>query len=523
MPKIATPKHLIVKALAGTGKTTTLVSGLKQLKGLPITFTPSTQQQAIFDAICESKKSSTVLFVAFNKSIAEELKKRVPEGCEASTLHSAGSSLLRIYYKNVYLKVNGDYCVFNHICKILGKDYKDLMKENKVLMYATREIVGLCKMNLVGMNLSVSSPEWYDLITGIALQYDIDMNSSVDAIVALVPKVLEACKDPLKSREIDFNDMIWLPVVHNMEPSKQYDILLVDEAQDLNACQQALALCLGKRIILCGDEHQAIYGFAGADSESMNNMEKRLENLGGVEVLPLTTTYRCGKQIVERAKKYVPAYEAYHANPEGEIKTAILESESPCEGLYENMVKPGDMVLCRVNAPLVSECFKMIRRGIKAVVQGRDIAANLIKYIEKTMKGLETDSAASIVEFISRMDNDLSQQRDKLLALKVVPEAKLAALQDKRDCLMCFTDEAQSVSEMIGSINKMFSDDSVNAIKYSSIHKSKGLEANTVFFINNKKFACPHPMAKTPTAIAQETNLLYVAETRAINTLVLVS
>jgi len=59
--------HTVVKAVAGSGKTTTIVEALGHI--------PS---------------GCRTLFVAFNKSIAEELKKRAPLGVEVSTLHSYG-------------------------------------------------------------------------------------------------------------------------------------------------------------------------------------------------------------------------------------------------------------------------------------------------------------------------------------------------------------------------------------------------------------------------------------------------
>lgn len=82
--------HLIVAALAGTGKTTTLIEGLKHLKGLPTKITPSGQQRAVWEQLALTPASASVCFVAFNKAIATELQARVPPGCQAMTMHSLG-------------------------------------------------------------------------------------------------------------------------------------------------------------------------------------------------------------------------------------------------------------------------------------------------------------------------------------------------------------------------------------------------------------------------------------------------
>ena len=66
----------------------------------------------------------------------------------------------------------------------------------------------------------------------------------------------------------------------------------------------------------------------------------------------------------------------------------------------------------------------------------------------------------------------------------------------------------------------IFSDEQGEGIKLSSIHKAKGLESSRVFLLRTKDAPIPHPMARTAWAQEQETNLLYVAITRAIDELV---
>src|SRR5690606_8710435 len=71
-----------------------------------------------------------------------------------------------------------------------------------------------------------------------------------------------------KDGTIDFDDMIFVPVRNNWVRA-WYNVVIVDECQDMNAAQIEMALraCKkGGRIIVVGDEKQAIYGFRGADS-----------------------------------------------------------------------------------------------------------------------------------------------------------------------------------------------------------------------------------------------------------------
>jgi ATP-dependent DNA helicase UvrD/PcrA len=61
--------------------------------------------------------------------------------------------------------------------------------------------------------------------------------------------------------------------VRNRWMRKTFDRVVVDEAQDMNACQLELAegVCKGG-LVAVGDSHQAIFGFAGADSGSLGRL-----------------------------------------------------------------------------------------------------------------------------------------------------------------------------------------------------------------------------------------------------------
>lgn len=512
--------HLIVEARAGTGKTTTLIEGLKRIKGIESRLTPSPQQAAVWDCMELSKgKVNTICFVAFNKAIAVELQGRVPPGCDAMTMHSMG-------YKAVQKALGrfepNSYVVSDIISELLERDIRDLRREKATVLNATESLVSLCKMNLVDPNR--------DKLSELASYYDIDLDGNEREVFDLVPQVLNRCKEP--KGKIDFDDMIWLPIVLNL-PVFQYDLLLVDEAQDLNRCQQALAKKSGKRLILCGDPRQAIYGFAGADAESMPRMARELAidshpqkfDARGCLQLPLTVTRRCGKAIVEEAKKIVPDFEAFETNCEGTISTARYPTqkqddrttELPWEQTYMAQAKDGDMVLCRVNAPLVSNCFLFIKKGIRANIQGRDIGKGLINTVKK-MK------AQTVVDLVGKLDDWLANEQTKENAKRNPNDNKLIAMQDRYDCLLCFTDGVTTIDGVIAKIESVFTDDKQSpGIKLSSIHKAKGLEANRVFFLMPKGAECPHPMAKTRWQYEQEMNLKYVAITRAIEELTYVS
>jgi len=514
--------HLMVMARAGSGKTTTLVEGLKAVKGQPSKFTPSKQQKAIWEAMCEGRKPRTICFVAFNKSIATELQARVPQGCDAMTMHSMGfKAVMKAYGR---LEPN-QWVVWDLVQELLNVTAEELRKRYSPVVQATNELVRLLKVNLLEPT--------EDNIDYVADYFEVEMNGGREKVMELVPQVMSRMADPRRQGKITFDDMIWLPVKNNLGMPK-YDLLLVDEAQDLSPCQQALAMKAGDRLIMVGDDRQAIYGFAGADSKSMANMKTKLEKTArGCKELPLTFTRRCGKAIVSAANQYVEDFGAFETNPEGLIYEALFsvvkrdgaEVEVPWEQSYCSKVKPGDFILCRVNAPLVRECFRFLRRRIKATIQGRDIGQGLVKLVEKLCKPVKPcDRLASLL--VEDLAEWLETEQEKERKKKYPNENKLIALQDKHDCLVCFAsegDKSKTAQDVISEIESLFTDDATGkAVRFSSIHKAKGLEAERVFFLRPFNGPCPHPMAKAEWELEQEQNLCYVAITRAIHELVFV-
>ena len=519
-------KHVVVEALAGTGKTTTLVTGMKLwLKpgGKP-KFSPSPQQEAIWETLQELPRPKTVLFCAFNKSIEEELKKRVPTGCVASTIHSLGSKALRNTYG--YLRLNNNWKTDNLIEILVEKDIREYRRYEPGKYFALKKAYDMARLSLLGFEMD----SWYpDGITmeqfmEVINKYEIDCDGQEDEILDMVKQLLDMGSDLSDRKEIDFTDMIWLPTVLGARIDR-YDAVFVDEAQDLNACQQELVLKAAKsNVVACGDVNQAIYGFAGADTDSIPNLVGRLEELGGVTRLPLTVTYRCGREIVEVARQVVPEYEAHFTNSEGRVETIGIDVMMDFSGdfrtdpansgqrakLLERIPQDGDMVLCRVNAPLVSTVFKFLSNGRKANIIGRDVAATLKSFIKK-MKAEDPG------ELLSKAQDFTEKELQKLSKQKFLNDAKMISLQDRLECVEVFCEGCQTIDEIFEKIDQIFSDQSCTGVRFSSIHRAKGLESDRVFILYPELL--PHPMAKTPWQQQQEHNLKYVAITRAINTL----
>src|SRR5574338_517808 len=439
--------HTVVIARAGSGKTSTIVEGFKYLP-----------------------KGRKTLMVAFNKSIAEELEQRAPSYVDTMTLHSLGFRAIKQSFGNVVLENDKSRTIVEDL---IGKD-PDLWEVNQSIC----KCVSLCKGFLFDTPAKIG-----DLIDQFGIE---TFEYSRDKFIELVIKTLSLCKS--QKMVVDFDDMIWFPFVYRLNVGK-FDVVFVDEAQDLNQAQIAMVLSVCKmdgRIIAVGDPAQSIYQFRGADSEAIPNFINKLK----AKTLPLSVTYRCPKKVVALAQGIVPDIEAHDKSPEGYVvdmdSAELLKS-----------VKPGDFVLSRTNAPLIKYCLQLLKAGVPANIQGRDIGANLLYFIKKS-------KAKTINSFIKYVNDWRDQEVERLITQKKNTDICV----DKAECLLNLCEGILTIADLKETIDKLFNDVNDTAkVIFSTTHKAKGLERDRVFVLAGT-------YRKSGTG-GEEDNLWYVAVTRA--------
>jgi superfamily I DNA/RNA helicase len=247
--------------------------------------------------------------------------------------------------------------------------------------------------------------------------------------------------------------------------------------------------------------HNSIYGFAGADSDSFD----KLVNQPNTISLPLSVCYRCGSDIIEYVKNLMPTIEA---SPNA--KKGLIDLNAS----YKKIVK-GDMVICRNTMPLVSLCMKYLSQGIKAYVMGTDISASLITMIESCKRKTEEFSCENVFARIYAEKNKLVKNimnKENCSEKEAEENTLVISFTDKISTLETLSSGCLTGDDLIDKLKMIFSDDS-DGICLSTIHKSKGLEADRVFIIHEDLL--PSKYAKKDWEKLQEKNLMYVAYTRA--------
>lgn len=451
--------HTVVEALAGTGKTTTIVEALKHI--------PNNMKW---------------LLVAFNKKIAEELKTRAStlDSGEIQTLHALG-------LKSIGATIKGISVDKDKLRNIIAKVIKD--KDKKELRYQLERAVSLSKGYLAQTADEIDEIlDKHDLECG-----DIEREEFINHVIM----IMDFCR--MQTKVVDFDDMIWFPNVLKINVPK-FDRVFVDEAQDLNKAQIALVLQAVQptpkskrsrpegRIMVVGDQYQGIYGFRGADMNAINNLRITLN----AKTLPLSVTYRCPLSVVKEAQKIVPQLEAAPSAPQGKVCYISMED-------MKKEAKPGCFILSRTNAPMIGLAMHFIKNGIPANIQGRDIGENLLTMITAS-------KAKSLDKFLDYIKKWQTKEIGRLTKYG----RDTTQVSDKVECFFALSENITSLTELRQTIERLFSDtNDSNRIILSTTHKAKGLERDIVYMLTGTYRY--HNQ--------EENNLRYVAITRSKSTL----
>lgn len=498
-----TSDSLLIEAVAGSGKTTTLVEAIRHVP-----------------------PGGKVAFLAFNKAIAAELGRRVDlRQARCMTLHSAGWNAWRqhLAWDAGECKVDGG--------KVQQVIRDTLTWDERKANPALGKVVGLAKASgivpampssYVGDTVSYlnglapdDDDTWLDLMDHHGISPD-------DCQLELARRVL--AESIARSREVvDFDDMLYLPVVAGAA-FERFDTVFVDEAQDLSGIQHvmlermaavggAASIAAFGRVVAVGDRHQAIYGFRGAHASSMDALKDRF----ACRELPLSVSYRCPLAVVDHARQWCPQIEAAASAAAGLVEGS---GEEPAAWQLRQYA-PGDAILCRVNRPLVATAFRLIGARVPARVLGRDIGQGLAALAKKLAGALHPGAAGFKAGMLDALAAYRTRERERLVRRK--QWAALAALDDRVATLGIFVAElgaGAGAAELVAEIESLFGDAGAagaaawRGVTLATVHKAKGLEWPRVFILDAGEWM-PGPWARRGWELEQERNIQYVAATRA--------
>lgn len=449
--------NAIVEAVAGSGKSTTIIEAMKLVKGSSI-------------------------FLAFNKSIADELKAK---GVNARTFHS-------LVFGPVMRAKNAQNPTMDKLRKLCCENMSSY--DYKLYAAFAQKLVGLARQQGVGF----LTPDTIATYQAICNHHDIEPESDNADMTKGIEYAQLLLEWSNASSMVDFDDMLYWAVRDNINLPK-FDFVFVDEAQDTNLIQrEILRMIMGpkSRMIAVGDPAQAIYGFRGADAESLQSIATEFN----ARTLPLSISYRCPTSVVRYSQQWVNHIQAAPNAPEGLVEHHEQDWEV-------SMFLPHDLVVCRKSAPLLQLAFRCIRNNIPVQVLGREIGDGLKSLIDKM-------NCKTIDQLVEKIQSYMMREVEK--ARKEDDEAKLEAITDKVGAILFLIEglkeDRRDIASLKAGIDYLFKDKD-KCVKLCTLHKAKGLEADRVFWLNRNE--CPAKWARREWQQVEEINLCYVAATRA--------
>ena len=518
----------IIDAVAGAGKTTTLIGCVSHIPDL-----------------------SNVIYCAFNTSIRKELQKKFKDekkNVKVSTIHALGFQMLRASKKFML----DDY-KYNHIIKepqffetlipdidrILGfhshptvTELRQLEERREILDWNEKndlnegqQYVGKIIRRLLDINqkyrctLEEDDVKCYDAMIrhfGIIPYYEQDFstyNDEVEAYFRLHQKLIkEGNSMAISHGIIDFTDQIYLPFIMNLTAQKKYGFVFVDECQDLSKAQVKVVekyLCEDSRLLAVGDPYQAIYGFAGADCNSFERVKKSFN----CTVLGLTDCFRCPQDIIRLAQSLRPDIKGFK-NYAGKIYSI------PHREVIIN-IKEGDLVICRTRLPLRGLALKLINKDFKVKIHTDELQEFMGDYKKNfTPQELRKVLHDEIIEQFFEHAKERNRKRitkenqnaDAIIRKLLIKE-EVESMETTLDFLKkkYFDWHLNTLENILKRLKLMLSSPNEDAIRISTIHRAKGLENDRVFILEYDKLPPPRDLEWEN---IQERNLHYVAVTR---------
>jgi superfamily I DNA/RNA helicase len=426
----STKDNLLITALAGAAKTSTLVLIAKALSTTP------------------------TLCLAFNKRIATEMQTRLPGNCTSRTLNSVGHEAWKKYLgRNLVVNSSKTYAILTSLVEDLDPKSKNAAYEN-----FSEILKAIDAGKTAGYVPSNTFPNAHGLMD------DSDLGEWLDEKITTLEADLIRAASVISIKmglegEVDFNDQILLPVIFPA-PFAHFPLVMIDEAQDLSALNHAmLRKLVTKRLIAVGDPCQAIYGFRGAHEDSMTLLRKQFS----MKEFPLTISFRCPIEVVKLAQFHAPKMQW----PEW-AKPGLVDRLAEWNA---DTLPPEAVILCRNNAPLFNIAIKLLKNGRHPELIGNDIGKALVKILRKFGKpDMSRDQALQA----------LADWQDKKLAKAKDP----SKVEDQAACLRIFLSHGKTLGDAITFAEHIFS--STGPVKLMTGHKAKGLEFDHVYFLDEE-------------------------------------
>lgn len=451
-----TSRSLKISAFAGTGKTSTLT------------------------AIANST-SKRGLYLAFNKSIAEEARSKFPNWVDCRTTHSLALRAVPDAFRGNNSKLMGSL-QGNHIARLLSIEQIAVggitLMPRSLGFLTAKTIQRFCQSG--DKDVLLHHVPLSGKLDRIDPQYQREFKIYLSKLAA---HLWDRMSDPCDDAPLGHDG--YLKLWSLSQPQLNYDFILLDEAQDTNEAVLSVLRCQDSHLTLVGDRHQQIYEWRGA-TNAMASVDTDAEAM-------LTQSFRFGPEIASAASsilKVLGESKQVVGNPN--LKSRIASSGST------------RAVLCRTNVGVVTVVVEALANSRKPHVVGGVI--ELLRMLDD----------------VTRLKQEIPAESAEFFGFENWNEVVEFAGSDEGESLRSFVSIVGTYGEqtLIQRLKSVEREESSADLIVSTGHKSKGREWPSVTLHSDFE---PRPSKEDPNKFVlnqEEARLLYVATTRAKELLV---
>ena len=466
-----------INAVAGSGKTTTLLEYAKKNSHIKI------------------------LYLAYNKSLQTSLQEKLKDYklpyLHVSTIHSLAYNKIEAYNYNLTADLKNqviENVIINHELTINQKAYYPIPEYVALI----KDLVNFyCNSSLIALDSKLM--ESYKKQSDLGAKILELINKNEKRVLEHLKTILSAMKNKIIDATHDFYlKMFYLN--KKVSTNLPYDLILVDEAQDISDVMIGIIENLNCRRIYVGDSFQQIYTFRFA-TNALNKID--------LPSFDLTQSFRFGDNFAKVLQNNLNSL--YEINSSKPLKISGLEKSTLIGKNHIDFSKQF-CVIARSTFGLIQQLVYFIHDKKKVYFEG---GYNSYSFMNQTVYS---------IFYLKQKKNDkitIDEIKDFDTINELEQFAKDTKNQDYLNIIKFINTYGDNIFEINKKIKEFLVTDKKDAdIIFTTTHKSKGLEYEQVIMADD--FISKKELVNTKNKLSyqranEELNIYYVAATRTKN------
>ena len=420
----------------------------------------------------KERQNQSILYLGFNKTVKEEAKRKFSDlpNVTVETAHS-------LAYRHI-VKMG-----FRLAERFTLTDIMELLNMPKrpdtyaLAYHINKYISAYCNSDVISMK----QLDYLSCVDEESLAF---ATKNLDAIMLHARTILQK----MNAREIRMTHDFYLKKFQTIKPILDYDVILFDEGQDASSVMLNIFNNQKAQKVIVGDAHQQIYGWRYA----VNSLDKC-----DFKSYNLSTSFRFDNNIALLAKHII------------EVKDINNDMGIEIHGVGSfNSDKKVKAFLGRTNVGLIS----------KALQENK----NKINFEGHISSYLRNDNGISIYDILNLKNGNFEWIKDPVIKgfknienlAEYIEQSGDKQLKPLMDIVNIYD---KRLPYLLKELNASHVEKENADYIFSTVHKSKGMEYDTVEMIDD--FAPINEI--DPIGSNEEINLIYVAATRTKSSLVI--